>query len=81
MVEPEKAPPLSVKGPMPVLLLALLPICATSETRLGLPVEDGAGVTLMVKGTELPCVIAVVGKPLSVVVVPTKVDFQFCTRL
>ena len=34
MVEPETLPPLSVKGPMPVVGLRcwLLPVCAMSET-------------------------------------------------
>jgi len=76
LVEPEKAPLLSVKGPMPVLLLGLLPAGATSETS---PVAD-AGVTLPVTVTDWPCVM-VVGDKLSVIPVPTKVDFQFCTKL
>jgi hypothetical protein len=52
LVELETLPPLSVKGPMPVTLLELLPVCAMSETSpAGVPLPEA---TSMVKLTGWP---------------------------
>jgi len=56
VVELETLPPLSVKGPMPVLLLGLLPVCAISETSpVGVPLPE-PGAILMMKLTGWPWV-------------------------
>ena len=54
MVELETAPPLRVKGPMPVTLVELLPVCAIRETSpAGVPLPE---VTSIVKLIACPWV-------------------------
>jgi hypothetical protein len=85
VVELETLPPLSVKGPMPVTLLELPPVCAISETSpAGVPVPEPRA-TLMVKLTGWPCVSVtglVAGLVASdrLVVEVVKLDVQLLTR-
>ena len=84
MVEPETLPPLSVKGPMPVTLLGLLPVCAISEpSPAGVPL---LAATLIVKLIGWPCVnvmglVAGVVESERVVEDGVKLDFQLFTKL
>src|SRR5271157_266655 len=84
MVESETLPPLSVKGPMPVRLLELLPVCAMRETPpVGVLLPAA---TLMVKLTGWPCVsvmglVAGLVESERVVEDGVKLDFQLFTKL
>jgi hypothetical protein len=85
VVESEMLPPLNVKGPIPVTLLELLPVCAISETSpAGVPVPE-LGATLMVKSTGCPCVktmglVAGLVESDSVVVDVVKLEVQLLTK-